>query len=83
MLIMIVEIVLTITAFVRGWRFRALLPLSIGLGISFLRGKEESFKLNSYSFIYILTEVFILIAMAVKGRKKQTDVSKLKNGGSL
>ena len=80
----IVEVVLTIIAFARGWKFWALLPLPILYGVAFLIGfgvgivdpgmTDEEFSKFDPIFIGMdIILILILLVMAVIGRKKQTD----------
>lgn len=77
----IVGIVLTIIAFVRGWKFWALLPLPIGFGLAFLIGfcigladpnitDEEFSKFDPFFIGMDVILILILLIMAVIGRKK-------------
>ena len=78
---LIAEIALTFAAFLRGWKFWALLPLATGFVISILTGfgivaanpeitKEDSSEFASYFLAIHVVVILTLIGMIIKRKQK-------------
>jgi hypothetical protein len=93
MLFLVAEIVLTIMAWNKGWKWQALLPFGIGYPMAFLIGLMIGYSGGNVAdaqpvgFVIDLIILGILIAMVVKGKKEvlpinvSEDVSESVNDG--
>ena len=74
-MLLILEIILTVFAWRKGWRWLALLPIGIGILIGFFMGfgvgasggSIDSIK--GISLVFDIVVVIVLIIMCVKGPK--------------
>ena len=62
---LILEIILTIVAWGRGWKWLALLPLGIAFGIGLIAGASGVTDLTSLIWIDVVA-IIVLIGMAIK-----------------
>jgi uncharacterized membrane protein YfcA len=87
-MLMILEIALTVSAWKRGWRGRALLPLAIGLFIAFFAGVlmgASGAGDESLGFLIIvdIAVVVSLIVMVAKPRRTQDKVYRPGEGTTI
>jgi hypothetical protein len=76
-MLLIAEIILTIFAWRKGWRWYALLPLAIAFGIGFFMGigigasGGDISTVKGIGIIFDILAVIVLIVMCVKGPKSK------------
>ncbi len=73
---LILEIILTIVAWGRGWKWLALLPLGMAFGIGLIAGANGVTDLDSLIWIDVVA-IVALIAMIIakkKPVKEETDI---------
>jgi len=63
----IVEIALTIWAWNKGWKWRSLIPLGIGIGIAFIAGLSVGASGGSVSDLgwLVVVDVIVCIVLAI------------------
>lgn len=66
----ILQIVLTIAAFFRGWKWKALIPLVVGFTLGFivptLSGGQEPSWFQSFVTVYNIVVIIALVVMIIK-----------------
>ena len=68
MLLLLLQIILTITAWQKGWRWTALLPLGIALGIGFIIGLsvgESGGSISDVQGLTIFLDICAVVALGV------------------
>lgn len=71
-MLLILEVILTISAWKRGWHGWALLPLGIGIVIAILAG--SMFESVDFLVLFDIAIVIILAVMTAKGRKTEPKI---------
>lgn len=76
-MLLIAELILTITAWRRGWRWWALMPLGLGMIIAFFMGMTVgvcSGIIDDVSGLYLLLDLFCTIALIVLNIRKPKSI---------
>lgn len=71
-MILLIEIILTISAWRKGWKARALLPLGLGMSVSFLIGMAVGASggtIENVIPLCVLIELAILVSLIIMAIK--------------
>lgn len=77
---LIIEIILTIIAWNRGWKWWALLPLGIAFGFGFIAGASgmSQSDLEGLLFLDVIAIIALVIMIAVKKKEVPAETSEKK-----
>jgi uncharacterized membrane protein YfcA len=85
-MILIIEIILTIIAWRRGWKWRSLLPLMVGFVIAFILGSVLGLMfggippiINIVGFLIDLVIIIFLVVMIAEAPKEKMKIEKNEN----
>jgi len=72
---LILEIILTIVAWNRGWKWLALIPLGVAFGIGLILGSTGNFSVDDAgSLIWIDVVAIIALIVMIAKKKDQKDL---------